>query len=132
MPFTAAHMASSRTPKNTFRPAGSAAKCAEFLKIVFVDAVKSAAPPISSGTASKIAFITCWPALRVAMGFSVPKLGIAFSHPAFNAPDCVRSNSAAGSGNAALYPANSLFHSASEAAPRFTASRQLASASSGT
>ena len=132
MPFTAAHMPSSRTPKNTLRPAGSAAKCALFLKIVFVEAVRSAAPPNSSGTLSKIAFITICPALRVATGLSTGKLGIDFSHPAFSFPACVRSNSAASSGNAALYPAKSLFHSASCAAPRFPASRQFVSASSGT
>ena len=95
-------MPSSRTPKNTLRPAASSAKCALDLKIVFVEAVKSAAPPNSSGTTSAIAFITVCPALRVATGFSVAKLGIAFSHPAFSLPACVRSNSAAGSGNAAL------------------------------
>ena len=43
-------MPNSRTPKNTFRPAGSTWKFAPGLKIVFVEAVRSAAPPNSSGT----------------------------------------------------------------------------------
>ena len=37
------------------------------LKIVFVEEVRSAAPPNNSGTLSAIAFIIASPALRVAM-----------------------------------------------------------------
>ena len=55
-------MPNSRTPKKILRPAGSSWKFAPGLKIVFVEEVKSAAPPNSSGTASAIAFITAPPA----------------------------------------------------------------------
>ncbi len=88
--------------KKHVAPRGIVGKMRAGLKIVFVEAVRSAAPPNSSGTLSEIAFITSWPALRVAIGFSVGKLGIVFSHPAFNLPACVRSNSAASSGYADL------------------------------
>ena len=37
MPFTAAHMANSRTPKKTLRPAGSSWKLASGLKIVSIE-----------------------------------------------------------------------------------------------
>ena len=67
IPLTAAHMACSRTPKKTLRPAGSTWKLTPGLKIVLVEAVRSAAPPNSSGTTSAMAFITVKPALRVAM-----------------------------------------------------------------
>ena len=74
-------MPNSRTPKKTLRPIGSTWKLGESLKIVFVEAVRSAAPPNSSGTTFSIACITAWPALRVAIGLSVGKVGIFFSHP---------------------------------------------------
>jgi hypothetical protein len=51
------------------------------LKIVLVEEVRSAAPPNSSGTASAMAFRITPPALRVAIGLSAGKLGIAFSQP---------------------------------------------------
>ena len=98
MPLTMAHMPNSRTPKKTLRPVGSTWKLGESLKMVLVEEVRSAAPPKSSGTTFSIAFITVWPALRVAMGFSVGKTGIFFSQPSASFAEMTRLNSAEGSG----------------------------------
>ncbi len=53
------------------------------LKIVLVEVVRSAAPPINSGTALAMASMTSPPALRVAIGLaSAAKTGRLFSQPA--------------------------------------------------
>ncbi len=57
MPLTMAHMPNSRTPKKTLRPVGSTWKLGESLKMVLVEAVRSAAPPKSSGTTFSMAFM---------------------------------------------------------------------------
>ena len=95
MPLTAAIMPNSRTPKKTLRPLGSTWKLGESLKMVLVEAVRSAAPPNSSGTTFSMAFMTTWPALRVATGLSVGKTGIFFSQPSASSGLMTRLNSAA-------------------------------------
>ena len=67
MPLTAPPMPCSRTPKKTLRPAFSAVKRSESGNSVFVDSVRSAAPPTIVGVNGSNAAMTFAPALRVAI-----------------------------------------------------------------
>ena len=82
-----------------------------------------------------MAFITCWPAFRVATGFaSAPagNTGISFSQPSASFIDVVRSYSAASAGYAFLYASNFASHSSRAFLPFSLHFPHCAAASSGT
>ena len=80
MPLTAAPIACSRTPKKMLRPDFSAVKRSDFGKIVFVDSVRSAAPPIIVGVNGSNAAMTWPPTLRVASFGLSKRLGQRVGH----------------------------------------------------
>ena len=116
MPELIAAIACSRTPKWRLRPRvapfaadrplavgdlrspGSGSRPAP-LSAVSVEGLRSAEPPMSSGTRAAIALMTFPPAERVASGLSaVVKVGMSASQPFGSSPAITRSNSAARSG----------------------------------
>ncbi len=114
MPFTAAPIACSRTPKKMLRPAFSAVKRSDSGKIVFVDSVRSAAPPSIVGVNGSNAAMTWPPAPRVAI-FSLPSnVGSASAMPGSGRPGSphAASHSAARSASSPFHFSRRSDHSA--------------------
>ena len=129
-----AAMPCSRIPKCMYRLSYSpGAKFFHVFTAVPFDGVRSADPPISSGSTPTSALSTVFDAARLATEpLSFVNDGIAFSHPSGSRPSNRRSSSFASAPKAWQYAFHRFVHSACCAAPRARVSRQCASASSGT
>ncbi len=118
MPFTAAPIACSRTPKATLRPlyphtpptapifdapSTTGWKSPKPFSAVLVDGFRSAEPPMILLTRFASTFITSPPATRVATALSVGfQAGMSAAHSDGSFPETNVSNSAASAGNIAL------------------------------
>jgi hypothetical protein len=118
MPFTAAPMPCSRTPKKTLRPACSFVKRSLFGKIVFVDSVRSAAPPTIVGVCASNAAMTLPPAPRVAVFVPASNVGSTARRSVSGRPLQPLSHSAARSACSLCQRSKRSCHSACASAPR--------------
>ena len=96
-------MPCSRTPKKTLRPAWSRVNWSSSGNSVFVDSLRSAAPPTIVGMVFSNAAMICWPAERVAILSLSHDVGSDAAKPGSGSPRHAASHSAARSSSASRH-----------------------------
>jgi hypothetical protein len=118
MPFKAAAIACSLTPKWMFLPPFAVPKSWNFFRWVLLDGARSADPPMRLGSLSAIAFKTLPEALLVAIAPSTGlNTGRSSSHPSGSLPLAKACHFSASSGYFLLYLLKSVFHAVSRFLP---------------